>query len=98
MYITYNSRMPIMSESRSTLASKSYAALRYEGMPPPGAAAVLGLAQATADQLERLFLATPGGGDDPMRPRFARHDPHVAAVMAQGGYPVMPDACRRARR
>ena len=90
--------MPIISERKSTLASRSYAALRYEGMPPPGACAVLGLAQATADQLERLFLANPGGGDDPMRPRFARHDQHVNAVVAEGGYPVMPDVCRRARR
>jgi len=87
--------MPITSPTRTTLASKSYAALRYEGIPPPRACAELGLAQATAAELERLFLARPGGGDDPMRPRFARHEAHVAAVRAAGGYPAMPDPCPR---
>jgi hypothetical protein len=29
-----------------------------------------------------------------MRPRFARHASHVAAVMARGGYPVLPDKRR----
>jgi len=85
--------MPIISESPSTLASKSYAALRYEGIPPPRVRAALGLAEATAAELERLFLARPGGGDDPMRPAYARHARHVAAVLAEGGYPAMPDPC-----
>ena len=90
--------MPITSERSSTLASKSYAVLRYEGIPPPRARAALGLAEATAAELERLFLARPGGGDDPMRPRFARHYSHAGAVSAQGGYPVMPEPCRKVAR
>jgi hypothetical protein len=90
--------MPSTSPDRSTLASKSYAALRYEGVPPPRARETLGLAEATAADLERLFQARPGGGDDPMRPAHARHALHVKAVMGEGGYPVMPDPCRRGRR
>ncbi|MET0271676.1 MAG: hypothetical protein ABW360_01665 [Phenylobacterium sp.] len=90
--------MPSTSPDPITLASKSYAALRYEGVPPPRARAALGLAEAAADHLERLFQARPGGGDDPMRPRFARHEAHVRAVMLQGGYPALPEPCRRGRR
>jgi hypothetical protein len=47
-----------------------------------------------AARFERLFLASPGAGPDPMRPRFARHEAHVAAVIGQGGYPVLPEKCR----
>jgi hypothetical protein len=74
--------------------SASYAALRYQGVAPPRARATLELPEATAVRFERLFLARPGAGPDPMRPRFARHAVHVAAVMAQGGFPVMPEKCR----
>lgn len=77
-----------------TLASKSYAVLRYEGAPPPQVRAALGLPEAAAARLERLFQAKSGGGSDPMRPRFARHAAHVAAVAAEGGYPVLPEPCR----
>lgn len=42
------------------------------------------------DRLERQFLARPGRGEDAMRPRFARHEEHVQAVLRQGGYPVLP--------
>ena len=83
--------MPSTSSDRPALASKSYAALRYEGVPPPRARETLGLPEATASDLERLFQARPGGGDDPMRPAYARHAVHVKAVMAQGGYPVLPE-------
>jgi hypothetical protein len=61
---------------------------------PPGARAALGLPEAAAARFERLFLARPGAGPDPMRPRFARHEFHVAAVMAQGGYPMLPEKGR----
>ena len=44
---------------------------------------------ATANRFEQLFQRRPRGGQDPMRPRFARHEAHVAAVMAAGGYPVL---------
>ncbi|MDB5423666.1 MAG: hypothetical protein JWQ29_1082 [Phenylobacterium sp.] len=86
--------MPITSDAPLTLASKRYAVLRYEGVPPPGVRAALDLPEATALRLEELFQARPGGGDDSMRPRFARHAAHVAAVMDEGGYPVLPDPCR----
>ena len=74
----------------SPLASASYSVLRYEGMPPPRARAVLDLPAATAARLERLFQGRPGGGTDPMRPRFARHAAHVRAVLGEGGFPVLP--------
>jgi hypothetical protein len=86
--------MPSTSPNPHPLASASYAALRYEGVPPPRARVALGLAEATASRFEQLFQARPGGGSDPMRPRFARHAVHVAAVMAQGGFPAMPEKCR----
>jgi hypothetical protein len=86
--------MTSTAHSRDTLASKRYAALRYEGVPPPRVRATLGLTPAIAADLERLFMGRPGGGEDPMRPRFARHAEHVAAVMGEGGYPVMPERCR----
>jgi hypothetical protein len=78
----------------SPLASASYAALRYEGAPPPRAQAALDLSPATAARLERLFRARPGGGADAMRPRFARHSAHVRAVLAQGGFPLLPERRR----
>jgi hypothetical protein len=40
--------------------------------------------------MEALFRARRGGaGPDAMRPRFARHETHAAAVLAAGGYPVL---------
>ena len=78
----------------SPLASASYAALRYEGLPPPRAQAALDLPPATAARLERLFRARPGGGTDPMRPGFARHSAHVRAVLGEGGFPVLPGRSR----
>ena len=86
--------MPSTSPDQATLASASYAALRYEGIPPPRVREALGLPEATAARLEQLFRARPGGGTDPMRPRFARHAAHVAAILAEGGYPVLPERCR----
>jgi hypothetical protein len=86
--------MPSSSSVPQIPTSASYAALRYQGVPPPGARAALELPEATATRFERLFLARPGAGPDPMRPRFARHASHVAAVMARGGYPVLPDKRR----
>ena len=81
-----------MAQSTSHIipfASASYAALRHEGFSPPRVRAELGLAEGRARKLERLFQARPGGGTDPMRPRFARHGMHVRAVAAAGGFPVL---------
>ncbi|HEX2801383.1 MAG TPA: hypothetical protein VHN73_04920 [Phenylobacterium sp.] len=73
----------------STLASASYAVLRQGGTSPTAARSLLDLPTATANRFEQLFQRRPRGGQDPMRPRFARHEAHVAAVMAAGGYPVL---------
>jgi hypothetical protein len=40
--------------------------------------------------LEAWFLRrSRGAGPDAMRPSFARHGQHVAAVMGAGGYPAL---------
>jgi hypothetical protein len=54
----------------------------------------LGLGQAEQARLERLFQARAYPGPDPMRPRFARHAAHVAAVTAAGGYPALAERRR----
>jgi hypothetical protein len=47
------------------------------------------------ERLEKLFQARRGGGvDDPMKPRYAKHGRHVAAVLAEGGYPILPERRR----
>jgi hypothetical protein len=74
--------------SDAPAASAAYANLRYEGFPPPRARAELGLAEGPAARLERLFLTRPGGRQS-QRPRFARHDVHVRAVLQAGGFPVL---------
>ena len=79
----------------STLASACYAVLRHMGSSPEKARAELDLPEATAARYERLFQGRPGGGPDSMRPRFARHQAHAEAVIAEGGYPVLP--ARRGR-
>ena len=86
--------MTISPPSFSTLASASYAVLRHMGSSPAAARAELDLPAATASRLEAMFQRRPGGGLDPMRPRFARHGAHVRAVLAQGGFPALKDFCR----
>lgn len=42
---------------------------------------------SAARRLERVFLkAQARGAGDRQLPKFARHEAHVAAVMAQGGF------------
>ncbi len=72
-----------------SLASASYAACRHGGAPPDLVRVELELPAEAAARLERLFRARPGGSGDAMRPRYARHEAHVRAVSAQGGYPVL---------
>lgn len=79
----------------SLLASASYAACRFGGSPPALVAVELALPPQTAAELERLFRRRPTGGPGAMRPRFARHQAHAEAVIAEGGYPVLP--ARRGR-
>jgi hypothetical protein len=76
-------------------ASAGYAALRHGGALPSRAAAELRLDRKRAERLESLFQARRGGGpDDAMKPRYARNGRHVAAVLAEGGYPVLPERRR----
>jgi hypothetical protein len=79
----------------SPFASACYAACRHGGSPPDIVRVQLDLPAETAAELERLFRARPGGGPGLMRPRFAQHAAHVDAVMAEGGYPALPE--RRGR-
>lgn len=54
----------------------------------------LGLGPATVVRLERIFQRRDGGGPDAMRPRFARHEAHVRAVLGAGGYRTLPEPRR----
>jgi hypothetical protein len=44
----------------------------------------------TVVAMERRSLTRPGDASDQTTPRFARHGAHVRAVLAAGGFPVMP--------
>lgn len=47
----------------------------------------LQLEAGTARRLERVFRKVQArGAGDRQLPKFARHDAHVAAVLAQGGF------------
>jgi hypothetical protein len=78
----------------SLLASASYAAARHGGAPPGFVATELALPAETAAKLERLFQRRGGGGANAMKPRFARHATHVAAALAEGGFPALPERRR----
>jgi hypothetical protein len=78
----------------SPLMSASYAVCRHAGAPRELAAVELALSPDAAEHLERLFRGRSGGGADPMKPGFARHAAHVRAVLAVGGFPVLPEAQR----
>lgn len=79
-------------QTKNTInASVGYAVLRHGGDPPERAVALLGLDPFIGLRLERSFrrrIACRGGE---LMPRFARHDRHVRAVMAEGGFPVLPE-------
>jgi hypothetical protein len=69
---------------------RSYAALRWGGASQERARLELGLSAPRARELEALFsVRHPGRDGSPMRPAFAQHDAHVAAVAAAGGFPVL---------
>ena len=66
---------------------QDYAALRQSGTCPARARLQLRLGPAAGRRLERLFRSrTARGAGDSQLPKFARHEAHVAAVMAQGGF------------
>ncbi len=69
---------------------QAYAALRRGGASQARARAELAIGDDQAVWLEGVFLRSPPGrGMDAMRPRFARHDRHLAAVLAQGGFAAL---------
>ena len=69
---------------------RTYAALRHSGASQGRACVELGLAPERGRQLEARFrVPRPGQSADAARPRFARCALHVAAVAAEGGYPVL---------
>jgi hypothetical protein len=71
-------------------AGAEYAALRHGGCSAARAKSELGLQAGKAIILEALFQTEkPARGPDRMRPRFARHEAHVAAVKAFGGFPAL---------
>ena len=95
MFYTVMDMKPFRSPI-SPLAAACYAACRHGGAPPEIVQVELELPPETAERLERLFRARAGGGGaDSMRPRFARHESHVRAVLAQGGYPALTARGRR---
>ena len=70
----------------------TYAVLRRGGAPPGKARALMSLEGRAAERLEAHFrtrVAT-GGGEE-AQPRFARHEAHVAAVLAAGGFPSLTE-------
>ena len=79
---------PYKPPSRAATTAR-YAASRHGGAPPDLVAVELALPARAAAELERLFQHRPGRAGDAMKPRFARHAEHVAAVMAEGGYPAL---------
>jgi hypothetical protein len=86
--------MPRELTENNTSAGPAYAALRHGGAPACRAAAQLQLDPLRAPRLERLFQARRGGGQDPMKPAYARNGRHVVAVLAEGGFPVLPEKRR----
>lgn len=73
--------------SHRTADLHHYEALRQTGTSPARARVLLGLRDADAGRLERVFhkRAARGAGDRQL-PKFARHEAHVAACMAHGGF------------
>ena len=64
-----------------------YTALRQSGTHPERVRAELDLRPGQARRLERVFRARAARGEgDRQLPKFAHHDRHVRAVMAQGGF------------
>jgi hypothetical protein len=68
-------------------SGQDYAALRQIGTPAGRAMTELGLGVRLARRMEASFRArTHRGGGDLQLPKFARHEEHVAAVLAEGGF------------
>lgn len=66
---------------------QDYAALRQSGTSPLRARTQLGLEDWQGRRFEKLFRTRTGRGvGDSQLPKFARHEAHVAAVLAAGGF------------
>lgn len=98
MYVEYNFPLDVPYLFRSILGMRNdvlprpadgqdYAALRQTGTSPARAKLQLRLEARDAERMERLFRARAARGlGDSQLPKFARHEAHVAAVMAEGGF------------
>jgi hypothetical protein len=83
-YTAYVMKHPHPSEK---ITAQDYAALRQSGTQASRARVELSLAPPVARGMERLFQARVArGAGDRQLPKFARHDRHVAAVLAEGGF------------
>ncbi|MDP3489632.1 MAG: hypothetical protein Q8R71_05810 [Phenylobacterium sp.] len=77
--------------ARSPTSLGDYANLRRGGASPPRIGAQLALGPGDLARLERAFRGQVARGAGEAQPRFAHHDRHVAAVMAQGGFPALTE-------
>jgi hypothetical protein len=76
-----------MTSSPKPADGQDYAVLRQTGSSPRRAAEQLQLSGESPQRLERAFQARRALGEgDRQLPRFARHDEHVDAVLAEGGF------------
>jgi hypothetical protein len=65
---------------------QDYSVLRQTGTPPARARRLIGLGDSAAKELEAAFKVRQRRPGDRERPKFARHDAHVASVLREGGF------------
>jgi hypothetical protein len=75
----------------ANIDQQTYSALRHGGASQARACAEMGVSFGRVSALEAQFLvrARRRFGGEAALPAFARHDRHVAAVLAAGGYPAL---------
>ena len=94
MYEKYSLAMQPISfraHARSPASLGDYANLRRGGAAPPQIGALLNLEAGDLTRLERAFRGQVARGVGEAQPRFAHHERHVAAVLAQGGFPALTE-------
>ncbi|MEH6675725.1 hypothetical protein [Phenylobacterium sp.] len=82
---------PVRAAARSPTSLGDYANLRRGGTSPGKARALLRLEDRELARLERAFRGQVARGAGEAQPRFARHELHVAKVMAQGGFAALTE-------
>lgn len=94
----YEKYSPLMEQTeshrapaRSPTSLGDYANLRRGGASPPRIRALLRLGEGDVARLERAFRGQVARGVGEAQPRFAHHDRHVAAVLAEGGFPALTE-------